>query len=788
MLRAGEAQENVDILCQRFSALFAQLHREEGAIRVAAAYNEQLARRLAELRKEEHCQNDERWVLQVDGRLGSEAAELRRETQQAEQRAAAVGGEAGAFTAAAETYARQAARLRQRCEDEASRERGAGEALRRSAERLRDIRRQRGELSTELQDAEAGRMRIHQEFQKASDDIQQNSQEASMLSHWIREEKARGETMAQEAQGECSELATLEQQLNQKRADLEAHVQQLEAQRAETREAEDMLSEQMEARDRVEEGLRELSRDLEGRQREGEQLRTSIREQTSEAEKEERAAYGMAARLGQMKLELAAAERSREDAEAGLELLRRHTEELEEKCATQRAWQDELHRKRSSSEAALEKLREELRGLATERARLQKEAEEVARDRAKLEVELQVATPSLKEVTKRCHGLEERLATRVRQLGIEGDKFRQSLAEASSAHMELQALEQRTEMLGARLRECKEPQAVCVEWPSCDALEAVGPNLERRSPAAQQVVSLKYPLGPGGPTPSTPLAQTRSRCSIELSCRDEVSGLGRGEAPAQWPACSSPDLRQAQALGCDTATPSGRSTQWHACCAAEARLEQDLGARGVRWASAVPEAPARGGTERLRASPGARRERSTGGYPPAEPGPGRSHGALRDGPRFSPERGRRLDESVVQVEAPAPSGATHSQYAITSRSVASAEIRSAHREHRSPSPSAPPLPVGPSVVAQARRRLLDSDDLRMSIADTGLPFAVGDHGCEQPCRLPDTFGCATSCGASEQQNNDDAVRFLCEFVAREEERLGLVSRRQLSRELTAEPH
>jgi len=684
----ADPQQNVDVLCQRFSALFAQLHREESAFRAATLDNERLERQLAELRQEELRESEQQWAAKVDERLGAEVAELRRQAQLAEQRAALAGGEVGALAAAAEAYARQAARLQERCDEEVVREREASNALQRNGEHLRELFRQRRELESELTVAEVGRFRLSEELQAAESDAWQTGEEVSSLQEHAQAQKVKTEVAATELMAKREEVATLDERLHKARVELEALVERLEQERTEGRSAEERLGAQLKAQKVAEEDLKALTRHLDAKRREGLDLYSAVRARISEADgfrqrlqrarnsekAEQQVAKAAAARLARARDELAGAARARAEAEAELRAHRERTHELEEKCAAQRAWEEEQRHKRGASSAALERLREEFRGLGADRTRLQREVDEVVRERTRLEVELQVATPALQEVKRRMSALEARLAHRVRELGAESDKLRHCRRDAAAAKAELHTLERRTDLLGARLREYR-------------ALEA---SRGRPSPQKPQ----RQALMPSQPSP-----------------RQQPHPPHQQLQQPQW--------QQQSALPPEPSFNASSTWLQEPMAFDSSRIESHsvstfVESTGVGPGYSLRHAPAQFSADPL--------SRSSSGWPRDPPWP---------------------------MEAPSGASSRGLQAAPSGEDGDSA----ARRCRRAPSPAALTGGVSSScgVTGGPGGRLRGPMNRSQSV-----PRAVGS--------------CAASPGP-QQPTTEDAVRFLCDFVAREEERL-----------------
>mmetsp|Transcript_31955 Transcript_31955/g.68036 ORF Transcript_31955/g.68036 Transcript_31955/m.68036 type:complete len:675 (+) Transcript_31955:44-2068(+) len=460
----GDAQQNVDDLCQRFSHLFGLLHREEGAIRAAASDANKLEQQLQELEKEQKAIE-----AMTPGEASSpeEILRLRREAESAEQRATSAMGEYGAVEAAAETYRRQVTRLRQRSAEEAANEKKAAESLRRCADTLSTLQRRRSELQGELERAEANKLKLSEECQEAAHQRVKCAEECSKLEQQIEEEKSRSEQAAIEVTEMSDEITDLEHKLTVSKGELEDMVQRLERERSTGQQVEEKLREQREAHTRAEDELKLLVQELEERRQEGRNLQRSLMARSAEAERmkekvhEEQRAYQSeqetaertSIQLRRLRAELTSADRQRREAEAELQHLQGKAKDLEEKCRSQEQWQEEQREKHGSSKTALERLRAELSNLTSDKAQLQKAVDEVLHERTRLEVELQVAVPALQEVMKRTQGLEERLGARVRELGLESDKLHQLRKDAAATQAEVRLLERTTEQLNTRARD-----------------------------------------------------------------------------------------------------------------------------------------------------------------------------------------------------------------------------------------------------------------------------------------------------------------------------------------------
>jgi len=465
LLSTDEAQHNVEALCHRFSALFAHLHREETELKAADARNALLERRLADLRQRE-AEQVTAGRAEVDGRM-NEAAALRREVEAAERRSVLGGGEVDALAASVQAYARQAERLKERCNEEAAREREASDALKRRSEELSKLRQQRADLDKELVDAESGYGRVVQELQEVSQGTMHTCREINIMEQRVQEERRRCEVSGGATQKQREELAELDLKLNRAHADIEELARRLDGQRTEGRTREEMLQQHTERRGRYEDEIRSLTAKLteyrkEGaecqvrldeRVREVQHLRERLRAETDRQHQEHQNAEEAKAKLEALRAEASSAERTLRGAEAELQDLSRKAAELEERCSAQRNWQDDMRQKHTASEVALERLREELRILSADRAQLQHDVDEVASERTRLDVEVQVTTPAVQDARRRCPELEERLAVRVRELGEEVEKVRRYRNEAVSAQGRLQVMERHNDALTMRLRE-----------------------------------------------------------------------------------------------------------------------------------------------------------------------------------------------------------------------------------------------------------------------------------------------------------------------------------------------
>lgn len=388
LLSTDEAQHNVEALCHRFSALFAHLHREETELKAADARNALLERRLADLRQREADQVTA-GRAEVDGRL-NEAAALRREVEAAERQSALGGGEVDALAATVQAYARQAERLKERCNEEAAREREATDALKRRTEELSKLRQQRADLDKDLLDAEAGCGRIVQELQEVSQSTMHTCREISIMEQRVQEEKRRCEASGGETKKQREELAELDMKVSRAHADIEELARRLDGQCAEGRTREELLQQHTDRRSKYEDEIRALTAKLteyrkEGadcqvrldeRVREVQHLRERLRSETDRQHQEQQNADQAKAKLEALRADASNAERALRGAEAELQDLSRKSAELEERCSAQRNWQDDMRQKHSASELALERLREELRILSADRVKLQHDVDE----------------------------------------------------------------------------------------------------------------------------------------------------------------------------------------------------------------------------------------------------------------------------------------------------------------------------------------------------------------------------------------------------------------------------
>mmetsp|Transcript_13340 Transcript_13340/g.35793 ORF Transcript_13340/g.35793 Transcript_13340/m.35793 type:complete len:741 (+) Transcript_13340:113-2335(+) len=554
-----QAQHSVEFLCHRFSNLFAQLHREEADLKSAVARNELLEQRLLELRRREGEQSNA-GRAEVDGRM-AEVIELRRELEAEERRTAVGGDEANALVVAASTYTRQAERLRERWREEQHRERAAECAATRQREELLDLRKRKTELCTELDSAEAGCARVTEELRLVKDGTAQTLRDIAFLEHRLHEERTKCESSESNVRVQREELQQLEHKVGRSGADCDDISRRLDGQLAEGREHEEKVMLHAERRAECQDELNILHSQLRERRREGSDGLAKLAEHTREVmrgrerletelrlhRQEQEASQAVGARLEQLRLELPAAERDLRDAEAEVGLLRRRGADVEERCAAQRSWCEELKQRREASEFSIERLREELRLLGAKRMRLQQEVDEATQERTRLEVELEVTTPVLQDVWRRCRELEERLAARVQELGLEMEKARRCRVEAAAARARVGMLERHNETIGVKLREFRVlEQAGGVgdvggnlhRAPSADSNSYHYPRSGRRDQSCERAVS---PARPWGLQPPLLQAGAQSQPRNERRVHfvpgvgmDAVSSVARHGRPRSW--------------------------------------------------------------------------------------------------------------------------------------------------------------------------------------------------------------------------------------------------------------
>lgn len=181
---------------------------------------------------------------------------------------------------------------------------------------------------------------------------------------------------------------------------------------------------------------------------------------------EQHAAEVAGQRLEALHSKLPVAERAMQDVESDLARLRTRGEELEGKCTAQRIENSDLQQKRDINSATLARLRDELQRLTTQCSKLQSEVDAASLERTRLETEVEVATPALQDLRHRCKELEERLAARVQELGLEAEKVRRCRAETEACRARIGVLERHNTALGSKLHD----------------YGALGPSPERVSP------------------------------------------------------------------------------------------------------------------------------------------------------------------------------------------------------------------------------------------------------------------------------------------------------------------
>ncbi|CAJ1327384.1 unnamed protein product [Effrenium voratum] len=467
---AAEAKQSADVLCERFSSLFALLAKEEETLKATVLQNELMEKQLQELRYDPR---------RLTGSFAAEAAELRSEAHAAEQKAALRHGEVGALAAAQATYERQCARLQERCQAEAGQERSAAEAMGRSTSEQRFLKSESEELTHQLEVAEAQRKGILDDFQAAQDIGRQAAEKSKELQERLVAEKAKMQKVQEEVRRGQEDVSAVEKVVVSKRSD----VQELQGSLAEEREvaqqSETRLREQVGKRARYEEELATLSSKLERCRREGSDLQAQLDEKTKEvwllkdrlqAEEQRHrteleAAEASKAQKERMEAELKGAVGAKTDVELELGNLRKLASDLAEQCAAQRRWRDEQLQKQSAGEMAAERLRKELAQLHSEQLRLQQEAKQATHERNRLEVELQVAKPALEEVWRRCKDLETRLVARVRELSDESDKVRRLQNEADAAKARISALDGQNNLITRKLDDLRSPRVDAFQKP-----------------------------------------------------------------------------------------------------------------------------------------------------------------------------------------------------------------------------------------------------------------------------------------------------------------------------------
>jgi len=574
-------------LCQRFSDLFSQLHKVEAERKAAESRNEQLERRLADLRRRE----GEQVIVgrsEMDGRT-NEAMELRREVGAAEQRAALGSDEADTLAAAAETYKHQAERLWERCREERSQEQAALASQRHHNEELHELRQQHAELNMDLEHAVADRDRVTEELRLVSEGTQHTFKDIGSIEHQLEKDRRNCASSEQEVQQQREDLMEVERKIATARQELENMMRQLEAERAASLDLETKYTQCTEERARQEHELHSLTVALDAQRREGSENQAKLAEWTLEVRRlrerldierkvqldEQQSSEASRAKLQKVRSDLGPAEEALAHAESELARLQRNAADLEDRCVAQRGFREELRQRQRASEAALERLREEYRILTADRSRLQAEVDEVVRDRTRLEAELDVTTPALKDARHRCLVLEDRLASRVRELAEETEKVRKSRKEAVAAKGRVQAMERHVEGLNSKLQGMRasadrehldrERRTVPVSYPSVPASLASPFGHTPRPHAPEQCEDMTYnyegrlsPRHSPSPNPYPPTlggpGVSRSRSALS-PCRNvsTPSASGSGRASALWDRAltpgRSPSMGQRSSLG-----------------------------------------------------------------------------------------------------------------------------------------------------------------------------------------------------------------------------------------------
>lgn len=480
-------------LCERFSALFAHLGKEEETLKSLMSQNEHAERQLQDLR---HCK-----LPPGFNRFDHEASELRQEALLAEQRCALQSGEAGALAAAAATYERQSARLQERCQAEASQERAATESLGRSASEIQQLTAECRELSSKLEGMEAQRQRVLREQQQVQELSRQTALQSKEVQDQLGEQRLKAQKLQDEVARGRQDLATLEKLVASKQTELHQSKRLLAEEREAASHSESRLRETVGKKTRYEEELSALNAQLEQARKEGCDLQASFDETCREAKllqerlrsEEQRhrseldAAEASKAQKERLEAELKGAEGAKMDAEKELGDLRKLAADLADHCSSQRRWRDEQLQKQAANELASERLRKEIQQLHAEQERLQQEAKLTMHKRNRLEVELQVARPALDDARRRCKDLEGRLVSRVRELSDESERLRRLQHEAD-AKARLAAMDQsgQSSFRGPKLEELSSPRAFRLQQSQPKNYSPGSPPVLQASPALKE--------------------------------------------------------------------------------------------------------------------------------------------------------------------------------------------------------------------------------------------------------------------------------------------------------------
>ncbi|CAK9055226.1 unnamed protein product [Durusdinium trenchii] len=419
-------------LRERFSALFANLAREEDALKNVLSQNELMEKQLQAVRRSRR----------LPPAFDHEVADLRQEALVAEQRCALESGEAGALAAASATYERQCARLQERCQAEASQERAATESLGKNASEMHNLKAECHELSSQLEGMEAHRQKVLRDFQQLQEASRRTATKSKEVQGQVLEQKAKAQKLQEEAARDMQELAALDKLVDSKKTDVEYSKRWLAEEREAALQSETRHREQVGRRTRYEEELSSLSSQLDQCRKDGSELQAQLDATIKEAavlqdklrleeqrhRSELEAAEASKAQKERLEAELKGAEAAKADVEKELGDLRKLAADLVEQCASQRRWRDEQAQKQATQQLASERLRKEIQQLHTEQARLQHEAKMTMQDRNRLEVELQVAKPALEEARRRCKDLEYRLVSRVAKSRLAAVEGQNSLA------------------------------------------------------------------------------------------------------------------------------------------------------------------------------------------------------------------------------------------------------------------------------------------------------------------------------------------------------------------------
>ncbi|CAK9055227.1 unnamed protein product [Durusdinium trenchii] len=448
-------------LRERFSALFANLAREEDALKNVLSQNELMEKQLQAVRRSRR----------LPPAFDHEVADLRQEALVAEQRCALESGEAGALAAASATYERQCARLQERCQAEASQERAATESLGKNASEMHNLKAECHELSSQLEGMEAHRQKVLRDFQQLQEASRRTATKSKEVQGQVLEQKAKAQKLQEEAARDMQELAALDKLVDSKKTDVEYSKRWLAEEREAALQSETRHREQVGRRTRYEEELSSLSSQLDQCRKDGSELQAQLDATIKEAavlqdklrleeqrhRSELEAAEASKAQKERLEAELKGAEAAKADVEKELGDLRKLAADLVEQCASQRRWRDEQAQKQATQQLASERLRKEIQQLHTEQARLQHEAKMTMQDRNRLEVELQVAKPALEEARRRCKDLEYRLVSRVRELSDETERVRRLQLEAEVAKSRLAAVEGQNSLAVRKLEELSSP-------------------------------------------------------------------------------------------------------------------------------------------------------------------------------------------------------------------------------------------------------------------------------------------------------------------------------------------